>query len=65
MSKPKMYDIRSLEMIIEEIEVAFPMPDRLDFDTSFEQITRLGISRSAKHEILGVIRERIRKLRAG
>ena len=63
MSKPKMYDIRSLEMIIEEIELAYPMPDRIDFDMTHEQIIRLGISRSAKAEILGVIKERIRLLR--
>ena len=64
MSKPAMYDARTLEMMLEELEEAFPMPDRLNADTSHEQIVRIGIARSAKYEILSVIKEKIRKLRS-
>ena len=63
MSKPIMWDARTLEMMLEELEEAFPMPDRLNFDVTSDQIVRLGIARSAKYEILSVIREKILRLR--
>ena len=58
------YDVRTLELILEDIHKALPSNDRLSMDLTHEQIVTLGVAKSAKVEICSIIEEKIRKLRS-